>query len=239
MIALDCMGPSPFVEQHCSSNARPYLFLAFGLVKLSVNKYVYPMQKRGYTMKKRAESQEATRARIVDALVELHEELGPRNATISAIAERAGVQRLTVYRHFPDEVELFKACTSHWLELNPPPDPSDWSHIADGLERCRVALTALYRYFRATERMWTVSFRDETEVPALKGPMQGFRDHLGAIAADLLRAVKPKRRRKETAATIAHALQFSTWASLAAEGLSDTTAAALVTSWIGAAGNGS
>lgn len=196
------------------------------------------MRKRGYTMKKRAESQEATRARIVDALVELHEELGPRNATISAIAERAGVQRLTVYRHFPDEAELFKACTAHWLELHPPPDPGDWSDIADGIERCRAVLTALYRYFRATERMWTVSFRDEPEVPALKGPMQGFRDHLDAIGADLLSALKPRRRRKETAATIAHALRFSTWTSLAAEGLSDATAAALVTSWVKAAGEG-
>lgn len=203
-----------------------------------MNKYVYPMQKRSYSMKRRAESQEATRARIVDALVELHEELGPRNATISAIAERAGVQRLTVYRHFPDEAELFEACTSYWLEQHPPPDPHDWSDVADVLGRCRAALGALYRYYRATERMWTVSFRDEAEVPALQGPMRAFRDHLDAIGADLLSALKPKRRRKETAATVAHALQFSTWASLAAEDLSDNAAAALVMSWIKAATEG-
>jgi AcrR family transcriptional regulator len=191
------------------------------------------MTKRSYTLKKRARSRQATRDRIVEALMALHEELGPRNTTISAIAERAGVQRLTVYRHFPDETELLQACTSRWLEMNPPPDPEDWSTIGDGVERTRAALRALYRYFRSTERMWSVSFRDEAEVPALQAPMKAFRDYLAAIASDLLQALGPEKTAAPgVAATIEHAVEYQTWASLAARGADDAQAAALATTWV-------
>lgn len=197
------------------------------------------MGRRSYTLRKRADSQEATRVRIVEALMELHEELGPKNATISAIAERAGVQRLTVYRHFPNETELFQACTSRWLELNPPPDPADWADIPNGLERCRSALARLYAYYRRTERMWTVSHRDESEVPALHGPMEAFRSYLAAICDDLLQGLAPPRKRRhDAAATIAHALRFHSWQSMAWQGLSDAQAADLAARWIAAtAGN--
>lgn len=191
------------------------------------------MAKRAYRLKKRAESQEATRARIVEALMKLHEELGPRNATIRAIAERAGVQRLTVYRHFPDDSELFQACTSRWLELNPPPDPQSWAHLDDGLERCRAALEALYAYYRGTRRMWVVSFRDECEVPALEAPMRAFREYLGSISADLAASLPETAASKPgVAATVAHAMEFPCWASLASLGLNDGTAAALAVVWI-------
>ena len=71
--------------------------------------------KRPYRLGERAKSQEQTRLRIVEATVALHEELGPRNTTITDIAKRAGVQRLTVYSHFADETAVFQACTAHWL----------------------------------------------------------------------------------------------------------------------------
>ena len=71
------------------------------------------------------------RQRIVEATVELHQTVGMARTTISAIAEKAGVQRLTVYRHFPDERALFYACTEHWSAANLPPDPVSWSQIAD------------------------------------------------------------------------------------------------------------
>ena len=81
-------------------------------------------QKRPYRMKRRAELEEQTRRRITESAVELHEEVGPAHTSISAIAERAGVRRSTVYRHFPDEEALFDACSSHWRTANPPPDPA-------------------------------------------------------------------------------------------------------------------
>ena len=93
------------------------------------------MAKRPYKQDKRAKQTGETRQRIVEAVVELHRTVGPANTSISAIADLAGVQRLTVYRHFEDDAAIFRACTSHYLALNPPPDPVAWQNIADAAER--------------------------------------------------------------------------------------------------------
>jgi AcrR family transcriptional regulator len=121
--------------------------------------------KRGkYELKKRAERQEETRLRIARATLELHEILGPALTTRSAIAERAGVTRPTVYSHFPDELSLGKACSSLEMSDNPLPDPGPWQQIADPERRMRVALGELYAYFRRRERLWTNILRDQ-EMP--------------------------------------------------------------------------
>jgi AcrR family transcriptional regulator len=191
------------------------------------------MNARSYNQKKRAASQEATRQRIVEATMELHETLGPANTTFSAVAERAGVQRLTVYRHFPDETALFQACTSHWLSLNPPPDPAGWAGIEDRAERCRTALERLYAYFRATQKMWRAAYRDVDDVPALQEPMSQVSAYLGGIAQGLADGwPRQSGSGKRLKATLHHAVQFSTWASLVAQGLSDREAARLVLAWI-------
>lgn len=187
---------------------------------------------RRYTLKRRAEKRDRTRERIVHAAMALHEELGPLETTITAVAERAGVQRLTVYRHFPSEQELFNACTSSWLELNPPPDPGSLRR-EDAEERTLEALTALYRYYRKTEGMWTSAYRDAARVPALHGPLAEFDAYLESIAADLLGRHAPSRaQRPRLAATLNHAVRFSTWRSLAEQKLSDTAITKLVTAWI-------
>jgi AcrR family transcriptional regulator len=199
-----------------------------------MNDYVHRMsRKRPYRLKKRAESREETRLRIVEATMKLHEEIGPRATTISAIADQAGVQRLTVYRHFPDETAVFQACTSHWLSLNPPPDPEDWADFADGGARARTALAEFYGYYRRTERMWTVSFRDVADVPALHGPMSEVRQFLRVIGEDLIRHFPaPEDRQAALGATIHHALAFQTWQSLNEQGLSDEAMVELVDHWI-------
>jgi AcrR family transcriptional regulator len=118
--------------------------------------------KRGkYELKKRAERQEQTRLRIARATLELHEILGPALTTRSAIAERAGVTRPTVYSHFPDELSLGKACSSLELYDNPLPDPGPWQEIPDPQRRMRVALGELYAYFRRRERLWANILRDQ------------------------------------------------------------------------------
>src|SRR3954466_10117631 len=116
-------------------------------------------QRRPYRMKKRAELEERTRARITESAVALHEQLGPARTSISAIAEHAGVRRSTVYRHFPDEETLFNACSSHWLAANPRPD-------LDG-RAAREALEQLYAYYARTELMQASLLRDATLVPAV------------------------------------------------------------------------
>jgi AcrR family transcriptional regulator len=118
--------------------------------------------KRGkYELKKRAERQEQTRLRIARATLELHETVGPALTTRSAIAERAGVTRPTVYSHFPDDLSLNKACSSLDLSENPLPDPGRWEEISDPEERLRSALSDLYSYFGRREQLWANVLRDQ------------------------------------------------------------------------------
>ncbi len=172
-------------------------------------------QKRPYRMKRRAELEEQTRRRITESAVALHEEVGPAQASISAIAERAGVRRSTVYRHFPDEDALFAACSSHFRAANPPPDPRSWSSIEDPAERTRMALHEVYAFYGGTEAMYVSLLRDEPLVPAVQHRLRDFYGYLGSIQDGLVagRGLRGRRARYVRAA-IGHALAFPTWRSL-------------------------
>src|SRR5678809_1393804 len=122
---------------------------------------------RTYQKRRRAEQEAETRQRIVEAMVDLHREVGPARTTISAIAERAGVERLTVYRHFPEERSMFEACTSHYATHVPGPDPSAWIGIEDPAERLGAALLSFYDYYRRSEDVLTHAVRDLPQLPAL------------------------------------------------------------------------
>lgn len=190
-------------------------------------------EKRQYRMRERAKSQEETRLRIVEATMHLHEEIGPRATTISAIAEKAGVQRLTVYRHFPDETAVFQACTAHWLSLNPPPDPQAWAGIADPKLRLRRALDDFYAYYGRTRRMWTTAHRDVADVPALHEPMAEVGRYLRDVGEGLAMAL-PHADPEAVRVTIQHAIAFPTWESLDDLGLSNADKTDLVLGWVGA-----
>ena len=191
------------------------------------------MKKRPYKMRRRAQSQEQTRQRIVEATAELHGSVGPRNTTISAVAERAGVQRLTVYRHFPDDVSLFQACSAHWLSRNPPPEPGEWQDEPAPAKRTVLALTRVYDYYRRTESMWTFVYRDAELVPAMQAPLDGFHSYLDAIRRDLLDAWHPVGRKPQAlAAALGHVLRFTTWASLKTESIGQKQIVALAAGWI-------
>src|ERR671919_461601 len=99
---------------------------------------------RQYRKRRRAEHEKRTRERITEAAVKLHGSVGPARTTVSGVAREAGVQRATVYRHFPDEASLFEACTAHYWAANPMPDPAAWKRIPDPAERCRRALAEIY-----------------------------------------------------------------------------------------------
>lgn len=191
------------------------------------------MNKRKYTKTRRAEQQDRTREKIVEATVALHEKLGPANTSIKAIAEKAGVQRLTVYRHFPDDTSLFQACTSHYLGQHPPPNMGDWAGIQEASERSHAALLAFYRYYRSTEKMWSVAYRDIDTVKALQLPMGQFQAYLDQVRDDLLASWNVKQAdRKSLAITLRHCLRFTTWASLKNENLSDKKIVELVMDWV-------
>jgi len=173
---------------------------------------------RRYELKRRASRQNETRQRIVDATVHLHETVGSTKTTISAIAEKAGVERLTVYRHFPDEKALFTACTSHYLALNPPPDPTEWERISQAERRLRTALTAIYAFHRRTEPMFTRAARDLEEMPVLREVMAPFFAYWERVNEVLCAPWQVTgRQRKQVRAFVGHAISFQTWRSLIRE----------------------
>jgi AcrR family transcriptional regulator len=194
-------------------------------------------EKRPYRMKRRAELEEATRRRITESAVTLHGTLGPARTSMSAVAEHAGVPRSTLYRHFPDEAALFDACSAHWGERNPAPDPSAWAEVDDPAERLRRALEELYAYYRSTEGMIANLARDQATVPNVQRLFRGFGDYLADVRDVLVRGRRVRgRARTRTTAAIGHALGFSTWRSLAREqGLDDSEAADLMCRLVAAA----
>ena len=188
------------------------------------------MATRKYEKKRRAEQESETRRRIVEAVFALHGEIGPARTTIKAIAQRAGVERLTVYRHFADEGAIFAACDAHFRSETPPPDPAAWADIVDPAERLRAALVAFYGFYRRGENMIANAERDAVGLPALAVLMAPRDAMLAALREDLLAAwAVGDRARTKLAAAIAHALRFDTWRSLArVEGLEDAEAADLM-----------
>lgn len=181
---------------------------------------------RKYELKRRAEKEEETRRRIVEATVELHGSVGVAYTTIRAIAERAGVERATVYRHFPDERSLFAACTGHYLALNPPPDPAAFEGIADPEERLRAGLAAIYAYYRATESMRSNTQRDLPQFPTLAEVLAPSFAHWARLRQVLEAGWQPDAGDGALLrAAIGHAIQFQTWRSLVREQQLDDAAA--------------
>lgn len=182
------------------------------------------MEKRPYRMKVRAERQADTRRRIVEAAVELHSTAGPSATSLSAIAERAGVQRHTLYAHFPDADSLFRACTSHWRDAHPFPEATT---------DLRQGLRALYDWYASTAEAFAIFARDAHLYPAF---WQEQLDELDAYAATLAASLP---RSRAVRARVAHAVEFETWRSLVRrQGLSRNQAVDAMVDLISAAHHG-
>ncbi|ODT21831.1 MAG: TetR family transcriptional regulator [Hyphomicrobium sp. SCN 65-11] len=176
---------------------------------------------RAYNMTKRADQQAETRLRIVEAAIDLHGTVGPARSSFSMVAERAGVQRHTLYAHFPDERSLLMACSSLHLERQPLPDPEPWRAIGDRDERLRTGIGALYDWYARNEALAGCVLRD-IEVNEIVREVAGLRIG-GPIAAceGVLAAGLGKRQK----AMLHLALDFYTWRSLVrASGLKTSAA---------------
>lgn len=185
-------------------------------------------RRRSYTKVQRAAAEEATRGRIVSAIMALHGEVGPARTTVSAVAERAGVERLTVYRHFPDEPSMLRACSAHWSALHPmPPLPVRGD---EPVSVCRRTILQLYGWYRANAAILANITADAPRIPLLATLMAPLESHLDDLAGEL--DGKWKRRSAQRAATIRHALEFSTWRSLSRIAPTDRRSAALAASWL-------
>jgi AcrR family transcriptional regulator len=191
---------------------------------------------RKLNLKARAERQMGTRRRITEAAVALHEAVGPANASISAVARKAGVQRLTVYRHFPDQASLFQACSAHYMGAHPPPDPTPWLAEPDPVARLERSLQGLYGYYRSTAAMNSMIMRDVELVPGLKTMLEGYEGFIAMLTDMLAGGWDTRRSERVLRAALRHALEFKTWQALTGElSLSDQEAVALMTGMVAAA----
>ena len=192
--------------------------------------------KRKYELKKRAEEVAETRLRITEAAIDLHGTVGPSRTTLSAVAKRAGVERRTLYRHFPTEADLFAACSTHYFTANPWPDLGPWRAIRDPRRRLEQALDELYAYYERTEPMFSNVLRDAELVDLARDAVAPLDTYLEEAVEILTVGRRARgRRRYLLVGALRHALAFSTWHSLTASGISRAHAGMLVTALVEAA----
>lgn len=184
-------------------------------------------EQRTYRMRKRLDDVEETRRRITEAAVQLHGTVGPKHTTFSAVADLAGVQRSTVYRHFPTEDALFGACTSHWLARHPWPSTEPWAALADPRIRLHRALDDLYGYYEANSDMLANSYRDIAVMPSFVGEL--MKAQIASMHDVLFDGFSAEERSADLAAAISTAIDFRMWSALNGADLDPTSAAALVT----------
>jgi AcrR family transcriptional regulator len=185
---------------------------------------------RTYTLKRRAEQQEQTRQRIVEAAVDLHGSVGPAQTTVSMIAERAGVQRHTFYAYFPDERSLLLACSGLVAERDPLPDAEAWRAIDDPDERLRAGIGALYDWYERNASLAACVLRDAEHHPLVREVVELRMGKSLAACHEVLGAKLNARQR----ALLHLALSFFTWRSLTKEsGLKPAAAVAVMVQAIG------
>jgi AcrR family transcriptional regulator len=192
--------------------------------------------KRKYELKKRAEEMAETHLRITEAAIELHGTVGPSRTTMKAVAERAGVERRTLYRHFPTEADLFVACSTHYFTANPWPDPGSWRAIRDPRQRLEQALDELYAYYERTGPMFSNVLRDAELVDFARDAVAPLHTYLEQ-AAQILASGRPVRGRQRQllGGVLRHALAFSTWHSLTTNGVGHADAVKLIAELVDAA----
>jgi AcrR family transcriptional regulator len=182
---------------------------------------------RAYRMGRRRESLEGMHQHIAEAAFELHATVGPAQTSIKAVAERAGVQRHTVYHHFPDMTSLVRACTEHGMRITRIPEAAPWLAVEDPTARLRLALGELYAYYRANARLLGNVIRD---MPLIgEGGVEAFVHRMGELFAAMVAGWPddtPAQRLRMAA--IGHAMSYETWRSLTGNGLTDGEAVDLM-----------
>ena len=175
--------------------------------------------KRKYVLRKRAEKQAETRRRIVEATVMFHQTVGPSRTRVVDICRKAGVQRATFYRIFPDELSLFKECRAFAAEEGPLPDPNACAPILDPIRRMRSGLTSAYAWYREHEQ-WMAAIIRDSEIMPVGGAFFQYQDQLRDLMAAAWKA--RGRRKARILAACGHAADFQAWRSLARkQGLND------------------
>lgn len=197
-----------------------------------MEKQARPPRSRPYRMERRRELVDRTRQRITEAAVRLHTSVGPSETTMSAVAEAAGVTRLTLYRHFPSKDDLFVACMSHWRAAHAPPDLDALQQISPLQARVRTALVDLYRWYGENGDDLYPIYRDAAFTPdSTHRARQANNDRIvEAVIGDAELAGDTRRRVR---AALGHVIGFWAWRSLVDDqGLSTPEAAAMAVDFV-------
>jgi len=196
-----------------------------------------PGRPRTYRMSRRREQLDAMSQRIAEAAFELHGTVGPAQTSISAVAERAGVQRHTVYHHFPDLGTLFRACTDHGMRVTRTPEAAPWRAIEDPTDRLRHGLDELYAYYRANTRLLGNILRDMPFMADVGGS-EAFVERMTELFMALAEGWPgDEGAQRVRMAAIGHAMSYETWKSLTDNGLSDDEARDLMLGLVALAGD--
>ena len=198
------------------------------------NEIMSPEKKRAYRKRKRAESEEETRRRITEAAVELHGTTGPAKTTVTEVAELAGVSRMTVYNHFPTDLDLFIACSTHWASENPFPDPATWSKVADPADRLARALAELYAWYDERQGMISNVLRDAPVVPTLTPLVDGWwGGYMDSVVDSLSQGWRTEGGFDGALrVTLRVVIDFHTWQIFGASGMDGGEAAAFAASMV-------
>lgn len=197
-------------------------------------------KRRPYRLGRRQTAVARTRERIVAAAFDLHATIGPSRTTIRAIADHAGVQRHTVYAHFPDLDALYEACTTHGIRSTGMPEPETWRSIIEPTDRLRHGLTEMVAWYRSNERMLgNVLFDVDPSAPPPATP-DPFEIRMSAVFYVLTEPWSVDAERHSAfAAVVGHALAFTTWRTLTGGGLTDDQAVTILVGLVGGVASGS
>ncbi|WP_162181384.1 TetR/AcrR family transcriptional regulator [Thalassospira australica] len=188
---------------------------------------------RAYNKTRRARKEQETHQRILDAAISLSCSVGPAATTISAVATKASVQRLTVYRHFPGETDIPVQAVTHWFDHNPLPHRNDWRKDVAAENWPIAILSMLYSYYGDTRMFWPAVLADRDKLPELNATLEVYDRQLRDMQEDILRHLPHDRRTSSLCQSVTHhAVQFSTWRTLSDKGLDTVEIAALMEEWI-------
>ena len=135
------------------------------------------------------------------------------------------------------EADLFAACSRHYFSANPWPDLGTWRAIRDPQERLELALDELYAYYERTEPMFSHVLRDAELVDFAREAVSPLNAYLDEAAQALIAGRRVRgRKRQLLEGALRHALAFSTWRSLASNGVERSDAVKLVSGLVEAAG---
>jgi len=185
-------------------------------------------------MSRRASQVDETRLRITEAAVRLHTTVGPSETSFAAVAQAAGVTRLTLYRHFADRDELFAACMGHWRAQHPAPDVDAWRGPRSIEGRVRRAIGELYAWYTEHGADLYPLYRDAAFTPATThdARRRNLERMTDAIVGDF-RGARAGGARTTLRAAVNHALGFWTWRSLVVEeGCTEQEAAELAVRFV-------